>query len=280
MVSEEQERQIKIMMMRNIMLLMVLNFVLVCPCASQNNYIYNGGDAQGFSFSYAIMAVNNSIFAGNSEDGFDHETHASISQSWNGGIDDGWGYGMVKTTINEVYFGGTDDGMDYCYFQDALNGSLFFGGTDDGFSYQSVNSIMDGLVFEGGEGDGFAHSGISKLIWDGDLNSDWLMADNWNIPIVPTFSHSACIPSGVPNYPKLSGVLNISLKTDHSYICSELKILPEAVVKGIEGTRVVVNGRLIVLGDLLINSSGNLLLEGRENGIIQIGSGGSIRVEN
>ena len=267
-------------MMKFIITLIFVNFLMVHLCQSQNNYIYNGGPGQGFSYMLTKKAINNSIFSGNSADGFNNETHASSSQSWNGGVDDGWSFGLSNTTVNEVYLGGPGDGMDFYCFQDALNGSLFYGGTDDGFSYQLVLSIMDGVVFEGGGGDGFAHSGISKLIWDGDISSDWLMADNWNIPIVPTFSHTVCIPNGVPNFPKLSGVLNIALKEDHTYICSGLNILSSAVVKGIEGTRVVVNGRLIVLGDLSIKSSGNSLIEGRKDGFIQIQNGGSIHVEN
>ena len=280
LVFEELERLIKNLEMKKYILMMLFYLLFLASSFGQNNYIYNGGQAQGFAFSLSAKVINSSIFSGNSEDGFNHLTYAVSSQFWSGGSDDGWGSILFSTNVSSIYAGGLDDGMDFGFFQDDLNGSIFRGHDEDGFSSHIMLSIMDGLVFDGGENDGFGYSEISKLIWDGDLNSDWLMADNWNIPMVPTFSHSVCIPNAVPNYPKLTGVLNIALKEDHTYICSEINIFSGAVVKGLEGTRVVVNGRLIVLGDLLIKSSGTSLIEGREDGLIQIQSGGIISVED
>ena len=247
----------------------------------QHNYIFNGGISSGFNSNGIEINSYNSIFSGSENDGFDQEDYASKAQNWLGGNNDGFSFGyQILQDVNSIWNGSDNDGMAYMTYAKESNNNLHNGGDGDGFSHAMLEGMGNNLVFAGGEGDGFSASGISKLIWDGDISSDWLMADNWNIPIVPTMNHSACIPSGVPNFPTLSGVLSISWDKEHTYICSELNILPNALVTGLEGTRVVVNGRLIVLGDLLINSTAYPLLEGKDFGHILIGTGGSIELEN
>ena len=245
----------------------------------QNNYIYNGGTSQGFDFTLAEKTANNSIFSGGSKHGFDAIANQEESKKWYGGIDDGWAFGVNSTVQNQMYDGGMDDGMAYAYFEKKSKNLIVNGGVEDGFSYDIAIKKFSELVHAGGVGDGFSHSGISKLIWDGDISKDWLMADNWNIPIVPTMNHAVCIPDGMPRYPKLSNILGISISDKHTYACESITVLDGAIINGIEGVKFIVNGELTVFGEVLINTTSGAQIEGRNNGIIEVKSGGQIRVE-
>ena len=265
--------------MKNRFLFVFLLFQL--HLAGQNNYIYNGSGESGFSFNTIHAVSNNSIFEGNTNTGFNKYFYSKFDQNWIGGIDDGFCQRFFGTLSNNlVYNGSFEDGMDFQTFNQVSENPLHNGGAEDGFDYGHYLSIPSLLTFEGGEGDGFSASGISKLIWDGDLNTDWLMADNWNIPIVPTISHAVCIPSGVPNYPKLSSLLGISFLGTHTYACSDLEIFSDAHVKGIDDIYIIVNSNLIVHGQLLLKTSNKPKIEAKSKGLIEIKNGGVIRMDN
>lgn len=246
----------------------------------QNNYIFNGGESQGFDYASIEIKSNNSIFSGGSNDGFDHNYHSQVMQKWNGGSDDGFSFGALDLQdVNSIWNGSIGDGMAFMTLAQKSNNELYHGGSDDGFSYAYIDGASNNLVFSGGGGDGFSASGISKLIWDGDISKDWLMADNWNIPIVPTMNHSVCIPGGLTNYPKLSAVLGISIVEDHTYASKDVMIMAGAQINGIENIRVVVNGNLVVAGEMFINAGNDVRIEGRADGLIKVLSGGSIRID-
>lgn len=247
---------------------------------AQNNYVFNGGPAHGFSQNSTQTLSNNSIFAGSDNDGFDHDHYTTISLNWNGGADDGFSSSTaLSIQPNSIYNGSNDDGMAFLTFSQKSNNEYYYGGVDDGFSHAILSSAISDLAYDGGEGDGFSASGISKLIWDGDLNNDWLMADNWNIPIVPTMYHFVCIPGGAPRYPILNGVLGVSIDEAHIYASSDIEIMDGAQVNGIQNVKIIVNGDLLVAGNLLIDGTGAETLIGRKNGLIRILSGGSIVID-
>ncbi|MDX9905206.1 MAG: GEVED domain-containing protein [Bacteroidales bacterium] len=99
--------------------------------------------------------------------------------------------------------------------------------------------------------------------------SDWNTTDNWDDGRIPSVSTDVIIPSGLLNYPEISGVLN----------CQDLQIK--------DGAEVVVQpgASLSVTGDLIVGqgSSGNLIIDGGTcivNGVIATLPGGSIVVFN
>lgn len=246
----------------------------------QNNYIFNGGSSSGFNHASIDISTNNSIFSGSENDGFDQNNYAQITKKWNGGNEDGFSFSFLDMqNINPIFLGSIDDGMAFMTFSMNSNSKLFYGGLDDGFSFSKLEGIDNSLVYSGGEGDGFSASGISKLIWDGDISKDWLMADNWNIPIVPTMNHSVCIPSGVPNYPRLTSLLGISIFEDHTYACSDLTILAGAQLDGIKNVNIIVNGELIVAGDMFLYTQGLVGIEARAEGLIKVLTGGAIVID-
>lgn len=260
------------------MLLFFFGFGWVC--SGQNNYIYNGGAAHGFSSMRMKIGSNNSIFSGNSSDGFDKIEYAQASKKWVGGVDDGFSFQRFDVQmINAIFAGSEEDGMAFTTYAQSSNSEFFHGGVEDGFSFEVIGNLDSGLVHSGGAGDGFSASGISKLIWDGDLSKDWLMADNWNIPIVPTMNHSVCIPGGVPNYPKLSDVLGISIVEEHTYASKSVTIMEGGLINGIGNIQIIVNGKLIVAGDLFITPGTSARFIGRKDGMIRILNGGEIRID-
>ena len=266
--------------MKKVVFIYMVVFLVYFDLFGQNNYVFNGGISQGFNKAHFQASSNNSIFSGGSEDGFDKSNFSNMIQLWPGGIEDGFSYGLTSSTINNSIFqGSNEDGMAFMTFAKKDNNDLFHGGIDDGFSMDLYAKKDNNELYAGGEGDGFSASGISKLIWDGDLSKDWLMADNWNIPIVPTMNHSVCIPSGVPRYPELSAILGISIKDAHTYASSDVEIMAGAEINGIENVQVIVNGKLMVAGDLFLNAGEPAKIIGRSEGLIEIQTGGSIQID-
>ena len=252
-----------------------------CNALGQNNYIFNGGSSHGFGFDRIQSISNNGIFSGGFDHGFDQLNLSESSKKYAGGEEDGFGF-MHKDTDagNSIFHGSIEDGMAFQVFVQTSNSGVFEGGIHDGFDYSCTSSASNSDLFAGGEGDGFSASGISKLIWDGDISKDWLMADNWNIPIVPTMNHMACIPSGAPRYPKLTSILGISINEEHTYASSNVMIMNGAVINGIENVKVVVNGKLTVAGNLFLNFDGeNVKIENRQEGLIKILTGGRIIID-
>ncbi|MEM9545616.1 MAG: hypothetical protein AAGA77_06560 [Bacteroidota bacterium] len=257
--------------------------LLVWMCVNsyaQNNYIFNGSASDGYSFAGIDQKSNNGIFSGDLNDGFDQRYFSQSSSKWYGGVGDGFMrvYRDFQN-INFIFNGSNDDGMAFLKYEQATNSQLFYGGDDDGFAFGRTYVEDVNEVYAGGRGDGFSSSGVSKLIWDGDVSKDWLMADNWNIPMVPTMKHSVCIPNGVSRYPKLSATLGISIDEVHTYASSAIFIESGAEINGIEDIKIIVNGQLIVAGDLFINAGGSERIVGRPEGLIHIFSGGSIEID-
>lgn len=117
-------------MKKYLLLLLVMNGYL---SKAQNNAIFNGGNADGWSRSGFTQAGNN-IF--------------------NGGNGGGWHYNGFTQSINNIFSGGNGDGWSFAAFAQAGNG-IFNGGAGDGWNYalylQAGNNI-----FVGGGGDGWA----------------------------------------------------------------------------------------------------------------------------
>ena len=243
--------------MRNLIYISIFGWFLNCQLLAQNNYIFNGGISHGFSFERIQSASNNGIFSGGVDDGFDRMNLSESSKMYAGGTEDGFGFWYQDLDEgNFIFNGSNEDGIDFEYFAQTSNNGLFNGEADDGFDFGHTSSESNSDFFAGGEGDGFSASGISKLIWDGDISKDWLMADNWNIPIVPTMNHMVCIPGGAPRYPQLTSILGISIKDEHTYASSAVELMNGAMINGIENVKVIVNGNLTVAGNLLLNFDG------------------------
>jgi Secretion system C-terminal sorting domain len=140
---------------------------------AQNNAIFNGGSADGFSvnlFTQPDIAANN-IFNGGNADGFSvncfaQPTVAANNTVFNGGNADGFSVNcFVQPTVaanNTVFNGGNADGFSVnCFVQPtvAANNTVFNGGNADGFSvncFVQPTVAANNTVFNGGNADGFS----------------------------------------------------------------------------------------------------------------------------
>jgi Secretion system C-terminal sorting domain len=139
---------------------------------AQNNAIFNGGIADGFSlnrFTQPDIAANN-IFNGGNADGFsiNRFTQPDITANniFNGGNADGFSINcFAQPTVaanNTVFNGGNADGFSAnCFAQPtvAANNTVFNGGNADGFSancFAQPTVAANNTVFNGGIADGFS----------------------------------------------------------------------------------------------------------------------------
>jgi hypothetical protein len=120
---------------------------------SQNNLIFSGGAADGFSMNTHIQnsILNNAVFTGGTADGF---SNSSFAQS-------------IGTQNNAVHFGGIADGFSTTSFIQPieLGNAIFIGGIADGFSVSGYtqNSPLGNTIFRGGLADGFAFASVGSL---------------------------------------------------------------------------------------------------------------------
>jgi hypothetical protein len=97
---------------------------------AQNNAIFNGGNADGFSvnrFTQPDIATNNTVFNGGNADGF------SVNQFTQPDV----------VTNNTVFNGGNADGFSVNRFTqpDIAANNIFNGGNADGFAFSRVGSV-------------------------------------------------------------------------------------------------------------------------------------------
>lgn len=244
--------------------------------SAQHNYIFDGGTGNGFYAAHISTKNQNSIFFGSNSDGHSYLHEGFATTYWDGGIDDGMAYIMTSTKINSPLFsGGKEDGSDSKVVSTISQNSIFNGSNDDGFGAHQIMSTSNGFVFDGGLGDGFAQSGISNLIWDGDLNKDWNMADNWNLPMVPNISISAIIPGQVQKYPILNGIMGIGVSAK-DYTCRSLYLLENAIINGNNAVQINLSHELHIWGLLNLNTSQNSIITTSPGAKLHIYENGSV----
>ncbi len=110
--------------------LFIVSVFCLSKDTAQNNAIFNGGNADGFSanrFTQPDVVANNTVFTGGNADGFSINCFA-----------------QPNVTANNIFTGGIADGFSInCFAQPtvALNNNLFTGGIADGFAFSRVGSI-------------------------------------------------------------------------------------------------------------------------------------------
>jgi hypothetical protein len=161
--------------------LFIFSVFCLSKANGQNNAIFNGGNADGFSlnsFTQPTIAANNAVFTGGNADGFsvncftqpDVVTNNTV---FNGGNADGFSVNCFAqldvATNNTVFTGGNADGFSVnCFVQldVAANNTVFTGGNADGFSvncFAQPTIALNNTVFTGGNADGFAFSCVGSL---------------------------------------------------------------------------------------------------------------------
>ena len=161
--------------------LFIFSFFCLSKANAQNNAIFNGGIADGFSlnrFTQPTVSTNNTVFNGGNADGFSvncfaQPTVAANNTVFNGGTADGFSVNcFAQPTIaanNTVFNGGNADGFSInCFAQPtvAANNTVFIGGNADGFSvncFAQPTIAANNIVFNGGIADGFAFSCVGSL---------------------------------------------------------------------------------------------------------------------
>ena len=194
----------------------------------QNNGIFNGGNLDGFSHVQMKTVTQNIIFKGDFHDGFSVKNYETSTNrlSFKGGNDDGYSIAFVDKSLNNFIFnGGIADGYNFETEQSESNNSIFSGGVNDGFSIENISSESNENIFVGGDGDGYSESKLSKLIWTGAIDKDWLMAGNWNINRTPNVTDYVTVPGGLIRYPVLNGKLLLGKSGEHTYTCSSILIM-------------------------------------------------------
>jgi hypothetical protein len=106
-------------------------------------------------FHQVVLAQNNAIFSGGSNDGWNK---ASFEQSGNsifkGGTSDGWNSQLYSSATTNIFSGGTSDGWNVGNYNSQYD-EIRKGGTSDGWNVGNYNSPYDD-VRKGGIGDGWA----------------------------------------------------------------------------------------------------------------------------
>lgn len=125
---------------------------------AQNNAIFAGGIAEGFTQEFFLMPSSNFIFAGGAGDGFGQICALQLSnnQLFAGGNGDGFTNAcFIQPSQNAIFAGASGDGFDEnCFLQISSNG-IFSGGSADGFSVACFAMVAQNLIFSGGDADGF-----------------------------------------------------------------------------------------------------------------------------
>ena len=137
-------------------LLFIFSIFYFSKTNAQNNAIFNGGNADGFSlnrFTQPDIAANNTVFNGGNADGFsvNQFTQPDVAANntvFNGGIADGFSvncFAQLDVAANNTVFnGGNSDGFTVnCFAQPtvAANNTVFNGGNADGFAFSRVGSL-------------------------------------------------------------------------------------------------------------------------------------------
>lgn len=109
--------------------------------------------------SISFSQQNNPIFGGSSADGYSREriSTQSESQIFAGGPDDGYTSSRVSNTgDSDIFTGGADDGYSVGrYAPLPNNNSIFDGGPDDGYAVVRVVPQSNNGIFNGGPDDGY-----------------------------------------------------------------------------------------------------------------------------
>lgn len=146
---------------QTIFFVFLLSFIKV---NGQNNSIFNGGVADGFSsknYMQANEAISgNTIFFGGTADGFASKNYTQANAAltgnniYTGGIADGFALknyiqGNAGLTGNTVYLGGIADGFAFKNYLQASAGltgnTIFFGGAADGFAFGNYGGFGNEL---------------------------------------------------------------------------------------------------------------------------------------
>jgi len=161
--------------------LFIFSVLCLSKTNAQNNSIFNGGNADGFtvnSFTQTTIAANNTVFNGGNGDGFAVNCFAQLdiainNNLFNGGNGDGFAvncFAQLDIAINNNLFnGGNGDGFAVnCLAQldVAINNNLFNGGNADGFSincFAQPTIAANNNLFNGGNADGFAFSRVGSF---------------------------------------------------------------------------------------------------------------------
>ena len=267
-------------MMRRIFLFLLFFSFCTIAFAQYNNAIFNGAKEDGLGVMFYYSKRNNTIFAGANNDGFTITGAITMLHNtlFSGGIDDGFHSLQWKNTIqNNVYYGGLDDGWSGTYFNMDQNNMVWSGGADDGWTSGELIANLNNLVFIGGSDDGFSNSGISKMIWNGSISDEWLVAGNWTPHVVPGKNDAAWIPQVNTYYPILkAGMLGLSL--NKTYSCKELHIEPFASITLNNEVGFISNGYLGVKGALHFLGVGTSSFEILEGAVMDVEIGGLLNI--
>ena len=249
---------------------------------AQNNGIYNGGNAAGWTSEGFSQVIANSIFSGGQGQGYfqDMVSMQNNSLIYAGGPSDGNDLGRFSHSTNgRIFAGGQGDGDEVGRFEKETNNSIFAGGIEDGYDKQLFADQTHGEIFVGGSDDGYSSSGLSKLIWTGAVNKDWLVAGNWNLSRPPNRSDQAVIASGAPRYPALNGKLQIGTGSDYTYVCNSLLINSGAELNGNSNSWFVNDiGIIDVSGTMTFYKNPDQYNLNKRASILKVTEGGKIHI--
>ncbi|NND32445.1 MAG: hypothetical protein HKN76_07630, partial [Saprospiraceae bacterium] len=103
--------------------------------------------------------VNNAIFYGSMEDGYESECYEQVSSNpiFEGGFGDGYAtICFEQSTSNDIYSGGIGDGYSSLCFEQPTSNSIFEGSSGDGFIASCFEQSTSNSIFAGSHGDGFS----------------------------------------------------------------------------------------------------------------------------
>lgn len=132
--------------------------LLAQSTSAQNNAIFAGGNADGFTLSCFLQASGNLIFTGGSADGFDQSRFLQVSNNalFAGGIADGVSQAcFLQASQNAIFAGASGDGFEANCFVQLVANNVFGGGSADGFGLACFTMAASNAIFAGGTGDGF-----------------------------------------------------------------------------------------------------------------------------
>lgn len=154
--------------------------LLVSICAvsyAQNNPIFGGGNADGWSRT-AYQQASNNIHSGGNGDGTDKVIYLQAGNNiFTGGTGDGWDKASFSQSVSNIFKGGDGDGWDKASFSQSMS-NIFKGGDGDGWDKASFAQSAN-AIFNGGVGDGWDRTAYSKSgnnIFIGGIGDGWASA--------------------------------------------------------------------------------------------------------
>jgi hypothetical protein len=136
-------------------------FSLSCFEQASGNLIFSGGIADGYDEACFLQAANNALFAGGRADGFSENCFLQASQNaiFAGASGDGYDEGcFVMPSQNDIFAGGIADGFNEdCFVMPSGNG-IYAGGFADGFVEACFYQAGNNLIYAGGNADGFVEA--------------------------------------------------------------------------------------------------------------------------